>query len=122
MSDGAESAMFKQLFKSWKDKSQTQGLGKTYTRGQIGTVFTRLSNINRIKYGAMCGCVLIQCLIAKVDQVKFNVMELHAEPKLAAQERMVDDASGEVKVRSNTCKQINTTKLFVPCNIKNNTA
>ncbi|XP_027025923.2 villin-1 [Tachysurus fulvidraco] len=70
MSDGAESAMFKQLFKSWTDKGQTQGLGKSYTRGQI----------------------------AKVDQVKFNVMELHAEPKLAAQERMVDDASGEVKI------------------------
>ncbi|KAK3515554.1 hypothetical protein QTP70_024384 [Hemibagrus guttatus] len=70
MSEGAESAMFKQLFKSWKEKGQTQGLGKTYTRGQI----------------------------AKVDQVKFNVMELHAEPKLAAQERMVDDASGEIKI------------------------
>lgn len=29
-------------------------------------------------------------------------MELHAEPKLAAQERMVDDASGEVQVQRNT--------------------
>uniref|UniRef100_A0A672NWN3 Villin like n=1 Tax=Sinocyclocheilus grahami TaxID=75366 RepID=A0A672NWN3_SINGR len=35
---------------------------------------------------------------AKVDQVKFDVMELHAQPKLAAQERMVDDASGHVQV------------------------
>lgn len=29
-------------------------------------------------------------------------MELHAEPKLAAQERMVDDASGEVQVHKKT--------------------
>ncbi|XP_062841363.1 villin-1 [Trichomycterus rosablanca] len=70
MSEGGESAMFKQLFKSWSEPRQTQGLGTTYTRGKI----------------------------AKVDQTKFDVMELHAEPKLAAQERMVDDASGEVQV------------------------
>ncbi|XP_042570839.1 advillin-like [Cyprinus carpio] len=61
MSEGGESAMFKHLFKSWKEKGQTQGL-------------------------------------AKVDQVKFDVMELHAQPKLAAQERMVDDASGHIQV------------------------
>lgn len=36
---------------------------------------------------------------AKVEQVKFDVMELHARPELAAQQRMVDDASGDVKVR-----------------------
>lgn len=36
---------------------------------------------------------------AKVDQVKFDTMELHARPELAAQQRMVDDASGDVKVR-----------------------
>lgn len=65
----------------------------------------------------MCGCVLIQCLIAKVDQVKFNVMELHAEPKLAAQERMVDDASGEIKVHAII---YNITMFFLPCNINNN--
>lgn len=35
-------------------------------------------------------------------------MELHAEPKLAAQERMVDDASGEVqvpKIHTNTLQR-----------------
>lgn len=37
---------------------------------------------------------------AKVEQVKFDVMELHARPELAAQQRMVDDASGDVKVRN----------------------
>ncbi|XP_028289758.1 villin-1 isoform X2 [Gouania willdenowi] len=70
MTEGGESAMFKHLFKSWKDKDQTHGLGTTYSVGKI----------------------------AKVDQVKFDVMELHAHPQLAAQKRMVDDASGDVKV------------------------
>lgn len=36
---------------------------------------------------------------AKVEQVKFDVMQLHARPELAAQQRMVDDASGDVKVK-----------------------
>ncbi|XP_036376713.1 advillin [Megalops cyprinoides] len=70
MTEGGESAMFKHLFKSWREKGQTQGLGKTYSMGKI----------------------------AKVSQDKFDVMELHARPELAAQQRMVDDASGEVQV------------------------
>ncbi|XP_070708675.1 villin-1 isoform X1 [Pempheris klunzingeri] len=70
MTEGGESAMFKHLFKSWSDKDQTQGLGTTYSIGKI----------------------------AKVEQVKFDVMQLHALPELAAQQRMVDDASGDVKV------------------------
>lgn len=36
MSEGGESAMFKHLFKSWRDKGQTQGLGATYNVGKIG--------------------------------------------------------------------------------------
>lgn len=35
----------------------------------------------------------------KVDQAKFDVMQLHARPELAARHRMVDDASGDVKAR-----------------------
>ncbi|XP_051910058.1 villin-1 isoform X2 [Hippocampus zosterae] len=70
MCEGGESAMFKHLFKEWRDKNQTQGLGVTHGLGKI----------------------------AKVDQVKFDVLELHARPELAAQQRMVDDASGDVKV------------------------
>lgn len=38
------------------------------------------------------------CGAAKVDQVTFDVMELHARPEIAAQERMVDDATGQVQV------------------------
>nr|XP_046227115.1 villin-1 isoform X2 [Scatophagus argus] len=70
MTEGGESAMFKHMFKSWRDKEQTQGLGTTYSMGKI----------------------------AKVEQVKFDVKLLHARPELAAQHRMVDDASGDVKV------------------------
>ncbi|XP_063063521.1 advillin [Engraulis encrasicolus] len=70
MAEGGESAMFKHLFKKWKEDGQTLGLGKAYTMNKI----------------------------AKVDQVKFDVMELHARPEMAAQERMVDDASGKVQI------------------------
>ncbi|XP_078280339.1 LOW QUALITY PROTEIN: advillin [Rhinoraja longicauda] len=70
LNDEAESAIFKQLFKKWTVKGQTQGLGKKYTVGKI----------------------------AKVEQTKFDVTELHARPELAAQLRMVDDASGTVEV------------------------
>uniref|UniRef100_A0A670IUY4 Villin like n=1 Tax=Podarcis muralis TaxID=64176 RepID=A0A670IUY4_PODMU len=70
MNDGAESAMFKQLFQKWSEKDETQGLGKTYNVGKI----------------------------AKVDQVKFDVTQLHARPELAAEQRMADDASGTVEV------------------------
>ncbi|XP_015272840.1 PREDICTED: advillin [Gekko japonicus] len=68
--DGAESAMFKQLFQKWTVQDQTVGLGKTYTVGQI----------------------------AKVSQEKFDTSVLHARPQLAAQERMVDNGEGKVEV------------------------
>lgn len=70
INDGAESAMFKHLFKKWAEKDETQGLGKTHNVGKI----------------------------AKVDQVKFDITQLHARPELAAEQRMVDDASGTVEV------------------------
>lgn len=36
---------------------------------------------------------------AKVEQVKFDATSLHAKPQMAAQQKMVDDGSGEVEVR-----------------------
>uniref|UniRef100_A0A8B9V1L0 Gelsolin-like domain-containing protein n=1 Tax=Anas zonorhyncha TaxID=75864 RepID=A0A8B9V1L0_9AVES len=62
INDGAESAMFKQLFQKWTEKDETLGLGKIYT-------------------------------------VKFDTTQLHARPELAAEQRMVDDASGDIEVR-----------------------
>ncbi|XP_077932316.1 advillin isoform X1 [Halichoerus grypus] len=70
VNDGAESAMFKQLFQKWAVKDQTVGLGKTSGVGKI----------------------------AKVLQDKFDVTLLHTKPEVAAQERMVDDGNGEVEI------------------------
>lgn len=69
--DGGESALFKQLFKNWTVKDQTQGLGRTHTVGKI----------------------------ADVPQEKFDASRMHVMPEVAAQERMVDDGSGEKQVR-----------------------
>ncbi|XP_015983170.2 advillin isoform X2 [Rousettus aegyptiacus] len=70
VNDGAESAMFKQLFQKWSVKEQTMGLGKTFSIGKI----------------------------AKVFQDKFDVTLLHTKPEVAAQERMVDDGNGKTEV------------------------
>ncbi|XP_015676131.1 advillin [Protobothrops mucrosquamatus] len=68
--DGAESAMFKQLFQNWKVQEQTVGLGIAHNAGRI----------------------------AKMSQEGFDVSALHALPQLAAQERMVDDGEGKAEV------------------------
>ncbi|NXB09803.1 VILI protein, partial [Cnemophilus loriae] len=68
--DGSESAIFRQLFQNWTLPNQTSGLGKTHTVGKV----------------------------AKVEQVKFDATTLHAKPQMAAQQKMVDDGSGEVEV------------------------
>ncbi|XP_068123506.1 advillin [Hyperolius riggenbachi] len=70
VNDGAESAMFKQLFQKWSVKDQSLGMGKTFSASKI----------------------------AKVTQEKFDASILHAKPEVAAQERMVDDGSGSVEV------------------------
>ncbi|XP_061840737.1 advillin [Nerophis lumbriciformis] len=70
MNDGAESALFKQLFQTWTVKDQTQGLGKVHTRGKIATI----------------------------SQETFDVTVMHEMPQIAAQERMVDNGSGQVEV------------------------
>ena len=36
VNDGAESALFKQLFQRWTVKDQTQGLGKAHMKGKVG--------------------------------------------------------------------------------------
>ncbi|XP_026708804.1 villin-1 isoform X2 [Athene cunicularia] len=68
--DGSESSIFRQLFQKWTVPNQTTGLGKTHTVGKV----------------------------AKVEQVKFDATTLHAKPQMAAQQKMVDDGSGEVEV------------------------
>ncbi|NXR74783.1 VILI protein, partial [Pycnonotus jocosus] len=68
--DGSESAVFRQLFQKWTLPNQSSGLGKTHTVGKV----------------------------AKVEQVKFDATTLHARPEMAAQQKMVDDGSGEAEV------------------------
>uniref|UniRef100_A0A8B9MJT5 Villin-1 n=1 Tax=Accipiter nisus TaxID=211598 RepID=A0A8B9MJT5_9AVES len=68
--DGSESTIFRQLFQKWTVPNQTSGLGKTHTMGKV----------------------------AKVEQVKFDATTLYAKPQMAAQQKMVDDGSGEVEV------------------------
>ncbi|XP_069052338.1 villin-1 [Lepisosteus oculatus] len=70
VNDGAESAVFKQLFQKWTVKGQTSGLGKTHSVGKV----------------------------AKVEQIKFDATSMHARPDLAAQQKMVDDGTGEAEV------------------------
>ncbi|KAK5872261.1 hypothetical protein PBY51_012977 [Eleginops maclovinus] len=70
VNDGAESALFKQLFQRWTVKDQTQGLGNVQTRGKV----------------------------AHITQEKFDASLMHAMPEVAAQERMVDNGSGEMEV------------------------
>lgn len=70
VNDGAESALFKQLFQRWTVKNQTQGLGKVNTRGKI----------------------------AHITPEKFDASLMHVMPEVAAQERMVDNGSGQVEV------------------------
>ncbi|XP_047439510.1 advillin [Mugil cephalus] len=70
VNDGAESALFKQLFQRWTVRDQTQGLGKVNTRGKI----------------------------AHITQEKFDASLMHMMPEVAAQERMVDNGTGQVEV------------------------
>ncbi|XP_026204024.1 advillin [Anabas testudineus] len=70
VNDGAESALFKQLFQRWTVKDQTQGLGKANTRGKV----------------------------AHITQEKFDASLMHMMPDVAAQERMVDNGTGQVEV------------------------
>uniref|UniRef100_H3DLM0 Advillin n=1 Tax=Tetraodon nigroviridis TaxID=99883 RepID=H3DLM0_TETNG len=74
VNDGAESALFKQLFQVWTVKDQTQGLGKVHTRGK--KTFA----------------------LAHITQGKFDASSMHVMPEVAAQERMVDDGTGQVEV------------------------
>lgn len=70
VNDGAEPALFKQLFQRWTVKDQTQGLGKVNTRGKV----------------------------AHITQEKFDASLMHVMPEVAAQERMVDNGTGQVEV------------------------
>ncbi|XP_063308484.1 scinderin-like [Pelobates fuscus] len=68
--EGGENPIFKQYFKDWKDKEQTEGFGKITTKGSI----------------------------AQVKPIPFDPKKLHESPKMAAQHNMLDDGSGECQI------------------------
>ncbi|OWK62049.1 Adseverin [Lonchura striata] len=68
--EGGETPMFKQFFKDWKDKDQSNGFGKVYVTERV----------------------------AKIEQIEFDATKLHESPQMAAQHNMVDDGSGKVEI------------------------
>lgn len=69
--ESGETPLFKQFFKNWRDKDQTEGLGVAYIANSI----------------------------AKIEKVEFDAASLHESSAMAAQHGMVDDGSGEKQVR-----------------------
>ncbi|NXK89677.1 ADSV protein, partial [Formicarius rufipectus] len=68
--EGGETPIFKQFFKDWKDKDQSDGFGKVYVTERV----------------------------AKIEQIEFDATKLHESPQMAAQHNMVDDGSGKVEI------------------------
>ncbi|XP_045148173.1 advillin isoform X2 [Echinops telfairi] len=102
VNDGAESAMFKQLFQKWAVKDQTTGLGKTFSIGKIGEPHHPHCQESLQQQAWLLHLIHVAFPnpfpAAKVIQDKFDVTALHNKPEAAAQERMVDDGNGEVEV------------------------
>uniref|UniRef100_A0A8C6WJK7 Gelsolin n=1 Tax=Neogobius melanostomus TaxID=47308 RepID=A0A8C6WJK7_9GOBI len=65
-----ETPLFKQFFKNWRDKDQTEGLGVAHISNSI----------------------------AKIQKVPFDAASLHESAAMAAQHGMVDDGSGEKQI------------------------
>ncbi|KAK1334869.1 hypothetical protein QTO34_004440 [Cnephaeus nilssonii] len=68
--EGGETPIFKQFFKDWRDKDQSDGFGKVYVTEKV----------------------------AQVKQIPFDASKLHSSPQMAAQHNMVDDGSGKVQI------------------------
>uniref|UniRef100_A0A669Q600 Gelsolin n=1 Tax=Phasianus colchicus TaxID=9054 RepID=A0A669Q600_PHACC len=68
--ESGETPLFKQFFKNWRDKDQTEGLGEAYISGHV----------------------------AKIEKVPFDAATLHTSRAMAAQHGMEDDGSGKKQV------------------------
>uniref|UniRef100_A0A8C4PUT5 Scinderin n=1 Tax=Equus asinus asinus TaxID=83772 RepID=A0A8C4PUT5_EQUAS len=68
--EGGETPIFKQFFKDWRDKDQSDGFGKVYVTEKV----------------------------ARIEQIPFDASKLHSSPQMAAQHNMVDDGSGKVEI------------------------
>uniref|UniRef100_A0A8B9ZWL2 Gelsolin-like domain-containing protein n=1 Tax=Anas zonorhyncha TaxID=75864 RepID=A0A8B9ZWL2_9AVES len=82
--------------------------GKASNQEEKKAAFTRavVSSANNRGSAGVCMLLCIHWVLAfillvhaaKVEQVKFDTTQLHARPELAAEQRMVDDASGDIEV------------------------
>lgn len=72
--ESGETPLFKQFFKNWRDKDQTEGLGQPHVSGHV----------------------------AKIEQVPFDAATLHSSKAMAAQHGMEDDGSGKKQVSGGT--------------------
>ncbi|MBN3271043.1 ADSV protein, partial [Polyodon spathula] len=68
--EGGETPIFKQFFKDWKEKNQSEGFGKVFVTERI----------------------------ANIEQVQFDASKLHQSRHMAAQYNMVDDGTGKTEV------------------------
>uniref|UniRef100_A0AC11DUZ5 Scinderin n=1 Tax=Ovis aries TaxID=9940 RepID=A0AC11DUZ5_SHEEP len=68
--EGGETPIFKQFFKDWRDRDQSDGFGKVYVTEKV----------------------------AHIKQIPFDASKLHSSPQMAAQHHMVDDGSGKVEI------------------------
>uniref|UniRef100_A0A8C3V6F5 Gelsolin n=1 Tax=Catharus ustulatus TaxID=91951 RepID=A0A8C3V6F5_CATUS len=68
--ESGETPLFKQFFKNWRDRDQTEGLGQPHVSGHV----------------------------AKIEQVPFDAATLHSSKAMAAQHGMEDDGSGKKQI------------------------
>ncbi|KAJ6652860.1 hypothetical protein lerEdw1_010578 [Lerista edwardsae] len=68
--ESGETPLFKQFFKNWRDRDQTEGLGVAYVSGHV----------------------------AKIEQVPFDAATLHTSPTMAAQHGVEDDGTGNKQI------------------------
>uniref|UniRef100_A0A4W4G3Q2 Scinderin n=1 Tax=Electrophorus electricus TaxID=8005 RepID=A0A4W4G3Q2_ELEEL len=69
--EGGETPIFKQFFRDWKEKDQSQGLGRVFVTERI----------------------------ARIQQVDFDTSKLHESQQMVTQYSMVDDGTGGTQVR-----------------------
>ncbi|XP_053229907.1 gelsolin isoform X1 [Podarcis raffonei] len=68
--DGGETPLFKQFFKNWRDRDQTEGMGVGYINSHV----------------------------AKIENIPFDAATLHTSPTMAAQHGMEDDGTGNKQI------------------------
>ncbi|XP_059365789.1 scinderin-like [Carassius carassius] len=68
--EGGETPIFKQFFKSWKEKDQAEGLGRVFVTERI----------------------------ARIKQEQFDASKLHESHRMAAQFNMVDNGTGKTQI------------------------